>query len=54
MAHIKEPVGIDFLIESQPLTNKEKQEISEFIKKRKAVYLQKSLPKKKKIKEEAN
>ncbi len=54
MAHIKEPAGIDFLIESQPLTDKEKQEISEFIKKRKAFYLRKSLPKKRKIKEEAN
>ncbi|MBE0636891.1 MAG: hypothetical protein IH598_00045 [Bacteroidales bacterium] len=54
MAHIKEPVGIDFLIESQPLTDKEKQEISEFIKKRKAFYLRKSLPKKRKIKEEVN
>ena len=32
MGHIKEPEGIDFLIESKPLTNKEKKEISELIK----------------------
>jgi len=30
--HIKEPEGVDFLIESKPLTNKEKKEISELIK----------------------
>ena len=32
MGHIKEPEGVDFLIESKPLTNKEKKEISELIK----------------------
>ncbi|MDY0202394.1 MAG: hypothetical protein RBR40_15550 [Tenuifilaceae bacterium] len=33
MAHIKEPDGIDFIIESPPLTDKERKEISELIKK---------------------
>ncbi len=33
MGHIKEPTGIDFVIESTPLTNTEKKEISEIIKK---------------------
>ncbi len=32
MGHIKEPKGIDFIIESKPLTNKERNEISELIK----------------------
>jgi len=35
MAHIKEPEGIDFLIKSPPLTDKERKEISEQIKKMK-------------------
>ena len=33
MAHINEPKGIDFLIKSPPLTNDERVEISELIKK---------------------
>jgi len=33
MAHIKEPEGIDFIIKSPPLTDKERKEISELIKK---------------------
>ncbi len=36
MGHIKEPKGVDFIIESPPLSEKEKKEISDFIKKRKA------------------
>jgi len=32
MGHIKEPEGIDFVIESRPLTNTERKEISELIK----------------------
>lgn len=32
MGHIKEPKGVDFLIKSPPLTDKERKEISEFIK----------------------
>lgn len=32
MGHIKEPKGIDFIIKSEPLTDKEQAAISEFIK----------------------
>lgn len=32
MGHIKEPKGVDFVIASDPLTNKARQEISEFIR----------------------
>ena len=32
MGYIKEPDGVDFIINSKPLTEKEKQEISAFIK----------------------
>lgn len=32
MGHIKEPNGIDFIINGKPLTEKEKKAISEFIK----------------------
>ena len=32
MGHIKEPKGIDFVIQSEPLTDKARQEISEFIR----------------------
>ncbi|MBK7885233.1 MAG: hypothetical protein IPJ81_16695 [Chitinophagaceae bacterium] len=32
MGHIKEPKGIDFIIASDPLTDKARQEISEFIR----------------------
>lgn len=35
MGLIKEPVGIDFIIQSKPLTDKERKEISEFIKSKK-------------------
>jgi len=35
MAHIKEPEGVDFQIQSPPLTDKERKEISELIKKMK-------------------
>ena len=35
MAHIKQPKGVDFIIESPPLTEQERKEISEFIKHRK-------------------
>ncbi len=48
MGHIKEPKGIDFVIQSPPLTEKEKKIISEFIKKAKS----KKVPKKKTIKKE--
>lgn len=36
MAHIKEPEGVDFIIQSPPLTDQERKEISELIKKMKA------------------
>ena len=32
---IKEPEGVDFVIQSPPLTDKERKEISEFIRSRK-------------------
>jgi hypothetical protein len=32
MGHIKEPKGVDFVIESEPLTDKARQEISAFIR----------------------
>jgi len=31
MGHIREPKDVDFIIESKPLTNKERKEISELI-----------------------
>jgi len=37
MGLIKEPAGVDFIIQSQPLTDKERKEISEFIRSRKKV-----------------
>ncbi len=43
MGHIKEPEGVDFVINGKPLTDKQKQAISEFIKADKA---KQSLPKK--------
>ena len=36
MGHIKEPDGVDFVINGKPLTDKEKKAISEFIKADKA------------------
>uniref|UniRef100_UPI00404755E5 hypothetical protein n=1 Tax=Mariniflexile sp. TaxID=1979402 RepID=UPI00404755E5 len=36
MGHIAEPKGIDFIIQSPPLTDDERKELSEFIKKSKA------------------
>ena len=32
MGHIKEPKGVDFIIKSEPLTEKEQAAISEYIK----------------------
>ncbi len=31
MGHIKEPKGVDFIIQSEPLTDKDRAEISKFI-----------------------
>ncbi|MFN8300345.1 MAG: hypothetical protein U0T75_14690 [Chitinophagales bacterium] len=36
MGYVKEPAGIDFIIKGKPLTNKQKQAISAFIKADKA------------------
>ena len=38
MGHIKEPKGVDFIIQSEPLTDEERKAISEFIRKDKAKY----------------
>jgi len=35
MGFIKEPDGIDFIIQSKPLTKKQEKELSDFIAKRK-------------------
>ena len=48
MGHIKEPIGVDFIIQSSPLTDIERKEISEYIKLKKEEnrkQLSKSLPK---------
>lgn len=48
MGHIKEPKGVDFIIKSEPLTEKEQTAISEYIKNYKAKYaLKKSATKRK-------
>ena len=52
MAHIKEPEGVDFLIQSPPLTEQERKEISELIKKMKAKALRKIITKKRNTKKE--
>lgn len=31
MGHIKEPLGVDFIVDPTPLTNKDRQRISEII-----------------------
>jgi hypothetical protein len=36
MAHIKEPQGVDFIIESKPLTDDDRAAISEYIRNYKA------------------
>lgn len=46
MAHIKEPKGIDFLIKSPPLTDKERKEISDLIKKMKTKTTRKRIARK--------
>ena len=45
MGHIAEPKGVDFLIKSTPLTDKERQELSEHIRKRKIELKKKSMTK---------
>ncbi len=41
MGYIKEPEGVDFVIQSKPLTDKERKEISKFIKDYKAKHVEK-------------
>jgi hypothetical protein len=45
MGYIKEPKGVDFIIKSEPLTDKERQEISKFIASYKAKNKKKKLAK---------
>ena len=52
MAHIKEPEGVDFIIQSPPLTDKERKEISELIKRMKAKTPIKKILKKRRTKKE--
>ena len=42
MGFIKEPEGVDFVIQSKPLTEKRQKELSEFIAKRKLEIKKKS------------
>jgi hypothetical protein len=42
MGHIKEPKGVDFVIKSEPLTDKDRKEISKFIAEYKARMLKNS------------
>jgi hypothetical protein len=43
MGHIKEPEGVDFVINSRPLTKKEELAISEYIKAYKAKHSRKKI-----------
>ena len=52
MAHIKEPEGVDFLIQSPPLTDQERKEISKLIKKMKATIPKRRILKKRNAKKE--
>ncbi|NOT91464.1 hypothetical protein [Ferruginibacter sp.] len=47
MGHIKEPDGVDFIINGKPLTDKERKAISEFIKADKAKIARQKLSKSK-------
>jgi hypothetical protein len=44
MGHIKEPDGVDFVINSRPLTKDEEIAISEYIRTYKAKHSQRQLP----------
>jgi hypothetical protein len=44
MGHIKEPEGVDFVINSRPLTKKEEAAISEYIRAYKAKHSDKQIP----------
>lgn len=47
MAHIIEPKGVDFIIKSKPLTEKDRKEISKFIADYKSTYKKKQFEAKK-------
>lgn len=51
MGHIKEPKGVDFIIQSKPLTDKDREEISKHIAAYKAKQLKKMLSKPRKEKQ---
>lgn len=50
MGHILTPKGVDFIIQSPPLTDEERKELSDFIAKRKAQLKKKTYSIKKKTK----
>ena len=50
MGYIKEPEGVDFVINGKPLTEKQKKAISEFIKADKERFTKLNTPKKRTIK----
>jgi len=52
MGHIAEPKGVDFLIKSPPLTDKEREELTEHISKRKIELNNKAVSKRKTQKKE--
>ncbi len=52
MAHIREPEGIDFVIKGPPLTEQERKELSELIKKMKSKSRKSNIRRKKSIKKE--
>ncbi len=43
MGYIREPEGVDFVIQSKPLTAKQEKDLSEFIAKRKREIKKKSI-----------
>jgi hypothetical protein len=45
MGFIREPKGVDFVIKSEPLTDKERQKISKFIADYKAKHKRRRMPK---------
>ncbi len=47
MGHIKEPKGVDFIIQSKPLTDEERAAISEYIRNYKAKHKAKQTTRKK-------
>ena len=54
MGLIREPEGVDFIIKSRPLTKKEEELLSKFIRKHKAKRFKKLLTKKRGTKEKAS